>query len=231
MIMDCLIVDDEPIARLIIKNYIERLSSLNIIGECKNALEAISFLHQYKVDILFLDIKMPDMTGLELLKTFVVKPNVILTTAYSEFAVESYEYNVIDYLLKPFSFDRFLTAINKIEPKTTRTGNQIQAAKNSEYIYLKHDKTIQKVYLKDIIYLQSYGNYVKVFTETDMLLVQKTLAGIAAVLPEDLFIRIHKSYVVSINKIENFNGTFLYINNVKLPIGKYYKQWFIEKMK
>ena len=228
--MDCLIVDDEPIARSIIKNYIEKLSSLNLIGECKNAMEALSFLHQNKVDIIFLDIKMPDMTGLELLKTLSIKPNVILTTAYSEFAVESYEYTVIDYLLKPFSFDRFLKAINKLEPKSIQSENQIQLLKTPEYIYLKHDKNIQKVYLNDILYLQSYGNYVKVYTSNMMLLVQETLTGLISILPKDQFIRIHKSYVVSTSKIENFNGTHLYIKKVQLPIGKYYKKGFVDRI-
>lgn len=228
--MNCLIVDDEPIARSIIKTYIEKISSLNLIGECKNALEAISYLHQYKIDILFLDIKMPDMSGIELLKTLFSKPNVILTTAYSEFAVESYEFQVIDYLLKPFSFERFLKAINKINPNNNKT-ECLDKHKIPNHIYLKEDKKVHKVLLNEILYIQSYGNYIKVFTKDHKLMVQETLLNILSILPDKMFVRIHKSYIVSVDKVLNYDSSSLHIKEAKLPIGKYYKQNFLEKLK
>ena len=229
--MNCLIVDDEPIARSIVKNYIEKISSLKLVGECKNALEAISCLHENEIDILFLDIKMPDLSGLELLKTLTSKPNVIITTAHSEFAVESYEFQVIDYLLKPFSFERFLKAINRLNPSNNKTESIDYKHETLSHIFLKEDKKVHKVLLNKILYIQSYGNYIKVFTENNKLIVQETLLNILSILPDKMFVRIHKSYIVSVDKVLNYDSSSLHIKEVKLPIGKYYKQGFINKMK
>ncbi len=231
--MRCLIVDDEPLAHSVLLKYIEKLPDFEIVGNCYSAFEAVTFLKTREVDIMFLDIKMPDLTGFRLLKTLNTKPHVILTTAYSEFALESYEYAVTDYLLKPFSFDRFLTAINKIKhPGTSdpKTGIDTGQSPKRNYIFLKTEKLTYKVAFSEIMYIQSYGNYLKVFTQDQRIMIYEKISSFEKKLPAG-FIRIHKSYIIPIDKIDVIEGNQITIGSEKIPIGNFYKSNFLSRIK
>ena len=222
----CLIVDDEPLARRVLEKFIASLPSLELVKQCSNALEAAAYLHTHTVDIMCLDIKMPELTGLDFLKTLTSPPQVILTTAYSEYALEGYEYSVVDYLLKPISFERFLKAINKI---STQTNTPIQTSivkncsKEKDFIFLRADKIDHKVCFSKIQYIEGCGNFVKVFLEKQMLMVSETMAAMENNLPMDLFLRTHKSYIVSIPHIDQVEGNMIKIGETVIPIGNQYK--------
>ncbi|MBN1997790.1 response regulator transcription factor [candidate division KSB1 bacterium] len=222
--MKCIVVDDEPLAHRVLEKYISSLSSLELLKTCHNALEALSFLHQNKVDLMFLDIKMPELNGLEFLKTLTFPPQIIITTAYSEYALQGYEFSVVDYLLKPFSFARFLKAVNKVIDKTEEKGTSGSLQETTEdYIFLKEDKINHKVLYSEIRYIEGCGNYIKVYTNQKMLVVAETMTAIEKKLPSKLFTRVHKSYMVSIAKIKQIEGNLVKIGDKGIPIGKFYK--------
>jgi DNA-binding LytR/AlgR family response regulator len=226
MSIKCIVVDDEPLALSVLEKYISSLSSLELLKKCTNALEAMAFLHENQIDLMFLDIKMPQVTGLEFLKTLTHPPEVILTTAYSEYALEGYEYSVVDYLLKPFSFERFLKAVNKVIMKKNVETKQISTSENKTYedfIFLKADKIDHRIPFSDIIYIEGYGNYIKVFIKDKMLLVSETMTTIEKNLPVNLFVRVHKSFIVSIAKIQQIEGNMIRIGKNCIPIGNFYK--------
>lgn len=229
MKINCLVVDDEPIAQDILENYIAKIDTLHLVEKCNNAFEALNILHQKKIDILFLDIKMPTLSGLEMLKTLQNPPKVILTTAFSEFAVESYEYNIADYLLKPIAFERFLKAINKIIlPKQ----NEIHQYKIEEkkvieptFIFFKADKKIHKFLFKDILWIEGSGNYVKIHSiNKKTLMVLDKLSDLERKLPLKSFIRIHKSYIVNISHIQQMEGNRIFVKDKLIPISASYKK-------
>lgn len=233
MSVKCIIVDDEPLARRVIKKYMLKIPSLKLVKECSNAIEAISVLHENKVDLIFLDIKMPELSGLEFLKTLSDPPLVILTTAFSEYALEGYEYSVVDYLLKPIAFNRFLKAVNKAierkgEKKSIHTDDDLQEKK---YILLRSNKAEHKINLSDILYVEGYGNFVKIYISGKMLLVTGTMTAIQEILPSNKFIRVHKSFIVSFEKIDKLEGNTLKIKDRRIPVGKYYKKGFEEQLK
>ncbi|MCP4724243.1 MAG: response regulator transcription factor [bacterium] len=227
MKLRCLIVDDEPLAQQVIEKYISSLDNLELVRKCNNALEAMAALQSEQVDLVFLDIKMPELSGIDFLKTLVHKPAVILTTAYSEYALEGYEHSVTDYLLKPISFERFLKAVNRVF-ELTRPAHTAEPVDNKrlhdDYIFVKADKAIRKVKFSDILYIEGAGNYIKLITGTDSVLVQDTMTGIEKQLPEDNFIRVHKSFIISIRNIDQIEGNIIRIGKRSIPIGKYYKR-------
>jgi DNA-binding LytR/AlgR family response regulator len=234
MKIKCIIVDDEPLAQSVLVNYISALPSLELVKTCNNAIEAIAYLHEHKVDLMFLDIKMPELSGLDMLKTLPDPPTVIITTAHSEYAMEGYEYSVVDYLLKPFSLERFLKAVNKVvqkEEKLIRTEPR-SGMSDTDFIFLKIDKTLQKVQYSEILYIEGYGNFIKVYLNGNkMMLVSETMTNIEKRLPETLFIRTHKSYIVSIKNI-----AMIYLHDVKvggksIPVGNIYKMKVDEVLK
>lgn len=224
---NCLVVDDEPIAQQILENYIAQVETLRLVAKCSNAIEALQTLHQEKIDILFLDIKMPSLSGLDMLKTLSVPPYTILTTAYSEFGAESYEYNISDYLLKPFSFERFLKAINKIltqknyfihDPKQEETSEQI------DFLFFKADKKIHKLYIKDIVFFEGSGNYVKIHTtDKSPLMILEKLTDLEEKLPKTIFLRVHKSYIVNIAHILMIEGNIVKVHQKEIPVSITYK--------
>jgi DNA-binding LytR/AlgR family response regulator len=224
MKIKCLVVDDEPLAQRVLEKYIVSLPSLELVKKCSNAIEASSYLHQHPVDVIFLDIKMPELNGMEFLETLSQPPQIILTTAYSEYALEGYEYSVLDYLLKPISFERFLKAVNKIKKSIPEKTKEMDALKTEEdFIFLKTDQTHHRVKYQDIKYVQGYGNYVKVFTEEKRILISETMSRLETILPQNLFVRIHKSYIVSLRKIEKIRENKIRINDITIPIGRAYK--------
>lgn len=228
MKFNCLIVDDEPIAQEILEKYISQIDVLNLVGKCGNAFEALNALHKEPIDILFLDIKMPSLSGLDMLKTIQNPPHVILTTAFSEFGVESYEYGITDYLLKPISFERFLKAVNKIlMPQNMPLVTTQTEAKAEEptFIFFKADKKIHKFYFKDILFIEGSGNYVKIHTQNEKpLMVLDKLTELQDKLPKKQFIRVHKSFIVNVLHIQKIEGNMLNIYNKTIPISSTFKQ-------
>lgn len=222
-----MIVDDENAAHDIIENYAKNLPNLDLKKSCYNAFEAIEYLNKHQVDLIFLDINMPKLSGFEFLKTLANPPKVIVTTAYSEFALEGYELSVSDYLLKPFSISRFISAINKVSESISQNVSREPIKEvvipSSSSIFLKDNKKHYKVKLEDILFAEAYGNYVKVYFADQVITTHQTLANFEAVLSENQFIRTHKSYIISIDKIELIEGNRIFIKDHKIPIGKMYK--------
>ena len=230
MKLRCMIVDDEPLARRVLQKHIEALDSLELVKECGNAAEAAACLHENAVDIIFLDIKMPGMTGMELLETLASPPQVIITTAYSEFALEGYEHSVTDYLLKPIALERFVKAVNKavdrIRPdgQTGTAGDAEETGGKKDFIFLRADKAEHKVRYSAIRYVEGSGNFVKIFTDEGMLRVPETLTAMAKNLPTDRFLRVHKSFIVAIDRIDRIVKDSIEMDEDRIPIGKYYKK-------
>jgi DNA-binding LytR/AlgR family response regulator len=221
MACKCLIVDDEPPAIKILEKYIKTVPSLEISGTCNNAFEAMNLLIKNRVDLLFLDIQMPQLIGTELLRTLPQPPKVIFTTAHRGFAIEAFELDAVDYLLKPISYERFLKAVNK----ALQVNYTIAEIQNSGigFVYLRADRKMIKVFLDHILYVESYRDYVLVHLKKEKLLkVKLTLNNIEKMLPENQFLRIHRSFLVSMNKISAFTKTDVEIGRKELPIGKSY---------
>ncbi len=229
--LNCLIVDDEELARTLLANYIGRLPHLNIVGQCNNPLEAMPILDQHQVDILFLDIQMPEMRGTEFLKTLSIKPLVILTTAYAEYALTGYELDVVDYLLKPFSFKRFLQAVNKSIKllKLKQAGENPQSDPEAgsspakEYILVNSEHKVHRIQLTDILYIQSMREYVAYYLSGKRVLSLGSLKKLEVDLPSTQFIRVHKSYIVAKDKVTTLEGNMVHIQGVKIPIGSSYR--------
>ncbi len=227
--LNCIIVDDEPAAHYVLSDYISKNSFLNLEHQMYNGLEAIEYLTHRSVDLMFLDIDMPEITGIELLKTLPNKPKTILTTAYSEFALESYEYGVIDYLLKPIFYPRFVKAIAHLKQKVF-IGNELSTVKTFDNIELKVGSDWVKIPLLEILFTQSYGNYVKVYTMKRVYVATITTSELLNKLPASLFVRAHKSYIVALNKIKAMESDCLQIKQTKIPIGITYKRELLEKI-
>ena len=230
----CIIVDDEPMARDVIRRYIQKIPTLRLMGEFGNAIEATIFLQEQAVDMIFLDIKMPQLSGTEFVRSLRNVPKIIFTTAHKEFAHEGFELDVIDYLLKPIRFDRFLRAVNKAFPQRQQEiethgliANE-ESKRASSFIYLRVDRKMIKLLLDDIIYIESDKDYVKVFTEKGFVITRQTIASVEAMLSESQFIRTHRSYIVSLNKIKSFTAETVEIGNKELPIGKLYRNNFLK---
>lgn len=229
MKLHCLVVDDEPIAQQIMEKYISQIEILHLAGKCSNAFEALNVLHREKIDILFLDINMPTLSGLDMLKTLQHPPKVILTTAFSEFGVASYEYGITDYLLKPIAFERFLNAINKILiPKNVEIPfekEQKKATLENDFMFFKADKKIHKFYFNNILFIEGCGNYIKIHTDdTTPLMVLEKLSDLEEKLPPNQFIRVHKSYIVNLIQIEQMEGNMMQIKEKVVPVSASYKQ-------
>ncbi|MCT4700055.1 LytR/AlgR family response regulator transcription factor [Tenacibaculum haliotis] len=225
--MNCIIIEDELPAQNIVKSYIRKIPDLELKAAFQTAISANEFLKSNTVNIIFLDINLPDISGLDFIKTIKNPPKIIITTAYPDYAVSSFELDtIVDYLVKPFSFDRFLKAVTKAENQVSNI-----KVKDREVIYLNIDKTIHKVYLEEILYLESDRNYVTFFTIDRKLTIIDSLKNWKDTLDARLFLQIHKSYVVNLKKIEKFTGTNLFIKNKILPIGRTYKKELLISLK
>jgi len=224
MKVNYIIVDDEPIAHRIIQKFCADVPGMNLQANCYDALEAMSVLNGKSVDLMFLDINMPKLKGLDFLKTINNPPIVIITSAYQEYALDGYELNVCDYLLKPFSFERFLKAVNKVlalisSPQVLRTSEM----PHKTSIFIKGDKRHHQVQLDNISYLEGYGNYTKVHLDDKMILTHEKLSYFENSLPQESFIRIHKSFIISISKIKSVEGNRVFLEKTELPIGQVYR--------
>ncbi|MBN9482737.1 MAG: DNA-binding response regulator [Bacteroidetes bacterium 43-93] len=233
--LSCIIVDDEEGAHLIIRHYLQNLKHINISGSFYNALEALEYLHRQPVDLMFLDINMPGLNGLQMLKALSSPPLVILTTAYKKHALESYEYRVVDYLVKPFEFQRFIQALDNAFSRLAPTGHPVTANNNSDTpssVVLKVDSSLIRVYSDEIIYIQSYGNYIKLYTDRETYLSPITTTEIEQKLDHHTFQRVHKSFIVSVSKIRKLTGGQLQMEGgAIIPIGNTYRRELMERMK
>ncbi len=231
MKLRCLITDDEPIARQIIEGYVAQVPYLELAGSCRNALEALEKLKSENIDLLFLDINMPHLNGLGMLKALRQRPQVIITTAYPDYAVESFELAVTDYLVKPFSLERFLQAVERVA--ALRQPVPVQANSNpptEQALFIKTTEKIIRLPLDEIRYAEAYGNYVKLYTLSERHLLPQPLGQFQEHLPADHFVRIHKSYLVALRHIDSIEGNRVVIGKEKLPIGKVYKRELLEKL-
>lgn len=228
MEVKCLIIDDEPLARKVVQKYVSEISEFKCVGACGNALEALKFISETPVDLVFLDINMPKLSGMEFLETIKNPPLVVITTAYREYAVESYEYDVVDYLVKPIEFPRFFRMVQKVmarlQMKSSPTHPSGEEADRVDHLFLKVNKKMVKVFLKDILYIESLKDYVMVRTIGEDLIVHHNLHSFTDLLPADGFIRIHRSYTVSLEKVKAIDGNQVEIAGKYLPIGRNYQQ-------
>lgn len=220
--MQCIIVDDEPVARKILREFIAQVHFLELSAEFETAVKAEAFLLNNNADILFLDIEMPKLSGLEFLKRAAVKPLVILTTAYPEYALEGYELDIIDYLLKPIPFSRFLKAVQKAK-EYAELKNATSAHPFSSGLFVRSERRIEKIELKDILYIESMGNYVNIYTENKKIIAYLTLKGLESQLPSNDFIKIHQSFLVSFSRINAIEGNNIKIKDKLLPISRNYR--------
>ena len=223
--IQCLLVDDEPPAREILRRYIGDIATMELAAECSNALQAFTVLQKEPIDLMFLDVRMPRMNGNDFLKSLRHPPKVILTTAYPEYAVEGYELDVVDYLLKPVPFDRFLKAVNKAFPTggVPEEKMDVTEKKKQAFVYFRIDRKMKKVMLDDILYIESMKDYIKLFTSEGTLITKQSISSVEEMLPEKEFARVHRSYIISLNNIKSFTAEVIEIGNTNIPIGKLYR--------
>jgi DNA-binding LytR/AlgR family response regulator len=220
--LSCIIVDDEPIARKILQEFVEQIPFLDLQGKFENAEKAAAFLSRNTIDIILLDIEMPKVSGLQLLQKMHIESLVIVTTAFPKYALEGYEMDVIDYLLKPFAFSRFLKAVQKAKDYY-QIKHAAVATQQSSYIFIKSDKRIEKIELSEIIYAESVGNYVSIHTENKKMLAYLTMKSLESQLPIDDFIKIHQSYIVNCSKIQAIEGNEIKTAAQSLPISRNFR--------
>ena len=230
MTINCLIVDDEPIAREILKTYIAQIPYITLVASCEDAFEAMRVLNEKEIDLLILDINMPRLSGFEMLRSLKKYPAVIITSAYGEFALEGFELSVMDYLLKPFSFPRFVQATEKVI--SLRQNASFKGKGHDEdFIMIKSDKKLIKVFLKDIEYAEAYGNYIFIYRVAgDRIMSKQTLTQFEEQLPRNEFIRIHKSFLISLQAVTYLDGNEISVSNRKLPVGKVFRDNLIKRL-
>lgn len=220
------IIDDEILARKVLEDYCSKIDNFKLVVSTGNPLEFINFIQQNDLDLIFLDIEMPELNGMEILRSMIKPPKVILTTAYSEYALESYNYGVVDYLLKPIKIERFLKAINKVSASKVTKTNKISSPKE---LQIKHDGIPVNISFKSIMYIQSFGNYLKIFTDLRMYLISETLINITSLLSKN-FQRTHKSYITNLERVTKATKTHLLIENNKVPVSTMYKVIVFKKL-
>ncbi len=232
-IMKCIVVDDEPIAREILENHLQKIDAITVVASCKNAIEAFNEINANKIDLIFLDINMPEISGLSFAKAINKNINVIFTTAYREYAVDGFNLQAIDYLLKPISFERLLQAVNKflgenMSFKVENTSVIIQ--EKSNFIFVRSDRKMIKINFSEINYIESFSDYIKIHLSDKIIITRETITNIEAKLPKNDFMRIHRSYIVSISKINSFTNEFIEIKNKAIPISRSYKKEVLTRL-
>ena len=220
-------------ARDVLRRYIEKIPLLNLKAECSNAIDALVFLQSNSIDLIFLDIRMPELLGTEFVQSLRNPPKIIFTTAYKEYALEGFELDAIDYLLKPVRFERFLKSVNKAFPKIEDQIpdlqlHNVERTTGNDFIYLRVDRKLVKILLADILYIESIRDYIKVHTQGKFYITRQTISSIEAMLSGSEFIRIHRSYIVSFSKVKSFTNELVEVGNTELPIGKLYRNNFVK---
>ncbi len=220
-VINCLVVDDEPIAREGMMEYVRQIDYLHAVAQCKSAAEAASLLQKNKIDLVFLDIQMPKLTGIEFVKALSIPPLIIFTTAYSEYALEGFELDVVDYLLKPISFARFLKSAEKAQSYLHAKNKEISIT--LDFFFIKCSGKIEKIIMSDVIFIEAMANYVIIHTRQKKYITYMTFSGIEEQLPAHLFVRIHKSYIVAISAIQTIDANEVIANSMRLPMSKNYR--------
>ena len=228
--VNCIIIEDQLPAQEILKSYIDQVVELKLQATFTNAIEAGSWLKQNSTDLIFLDIHLPKVTGLEFLEMMTVKPKVILTTAYTEYALEGFELDVVDYLVKPFSFDRFNRALGKLNLTEPGDYSTTSDPGEEDFVFVKDGHEILKIFYHDILYLKASGDFVEVVIKDRKHLISSTLKYWEELLPNKGFYRIHKSYIVNLKKIDKISGNQVILPNQAIPIGRSYQQAFLKKL-
>ncbi|MBW4890977.1 LytTR family DNA-binding domain-containing protein [Mucilaginibacter sp. HMF5004] len=231
-----LIVDDEPHAIEVVENHLQKFSQFEVVGKCRDAMQAFQLLQQKNIDLMFLDIKMPGMLGTDFLKNLKNPPKVIFTTAYSEYAIDGFELNAVDYLLKPISFERFFRAVDKIYRLNEQKSNaaisyESPVGDRESFLYLKVERKTIKVNVNDILWIESQRDYVKVVIKDNVYITKQKISILEEMLPERNFIRIHRSFIVAVSKITSFYSYSIEVGGHELPIGRNYKQEVQKKLK
>ena len=225
MKIKCVLIDDEPLATKILQNYFTNFPDFEIIGTFHNSIEALDFINNNAIDIVFLDIHMPLMTGFELIRLIENKTKIVITTAFREFAAESYELDVLDYLVKPIPLPRFIKCIHKIEADYNLKNNlKVETLKIDPHIFIKVDKKMVKIVIDEILFIEGMKEYIKVVTADKTYITHKSLTALSEELPEDKFTRIHKSYIIAVNKVKFIEGNRIQVNSYTLPIGRNYSK-------
>lgn len=225
----CLIIDDEPLAIKVIENYVQQMDDLELVASLRAAIKAFPILEKEKIDLIFLDIQMPQLSGIDFAKHLPTPPPLIIfTTAYRDFAVESYELNAVDYLVKPIAFERFFQAIRKV--KTTLTTLPTQTGTEETHILVKADKKQFRIKLKDIRYIESIKDYIILHTPNQKLISYQSISHIQEALPHKQFLRIHRSYIIALDYLTAFNATYVFLGDDELPIGRTYKEEVLQKL-
>jgi two-component system LytT family response regulator len=231
----CLVVDDEPLALHILEDYISKMPFLTLVKVTTNPIEALQLVQEGRIDLVFLDVQMPELTGIQFLRIANGKAKVILTTAYPQYALEGYELDVIDYLLKPIAFDRFFKAVQKaqaiLQPSSkpeVKAETAPQSDFLSDFIFVKTEHKIQKVYLNDILFIEGLKDYISIFTAAERIITLQNMKKMEDALPEKHFIRVHKSYIVSLNKIDSIERSRIFIRDKVIPVGDTYREEFFK---
>ncbi|MEJ7691368.1 LytTR family DNA-binding domain-containing protein [Daejeonella sp.] len=230
----CLVVDDEPLALDILEDYISKVPFLTLVKTTTSAIEGLSLVQSDAIDLVFLDVQMPELTGIQFLKIINGKCDVILTTAYSQYALDGYELDVVDYLLKPIAFDRFYKAAQKVL-QNHGNGNaappeQAPASSSHDFIFVKTEHKIQKIYLDDILYIEGLKDYISIFTKTERIITLQNMKKMEESLPAKSFIRVHKSYIIAVGKIESIERSRIQIGDKIIPIGDTYREYFFKQI-
>ncbi len=225
MLIRCLIVDDEPSSQQVLERFVDQVDFLKLAGVCNDAVEALQKLREDQIDLMFLDINMPKITGLAFLKSLPDPPEVIITTAYSKYALQGFELNVADYLLKPFTFERFFTAVNKVVDKI---GPKKDHKNEDPFLLIRSDKTLHKISCNAILFIEAYGDYVKIHLDDQSILTNSTFTAILEALPANKFVRTHKSFAVNVEKLNSISGNQIAIGKHKVPVGYKFKPAFME---
>ena len=230
----CLVVDDEPLALDILEDYISKVPFLTLVKTTTSAIEGLSLVQSDAIDLVFLDVQMPELTGIQFLKIINGKCDVILTTAYSQYALDGYELDVVDYLLKPIAFDRFYKAAQKVLQSSGNTNSSapevLSVQKNHDFIFVKSEHKIQKIYLDDILYIEGLKDYISIFTRSERIITLQNMKKMEESLPSKSFIRVHKSYIIALGKIESIERSRIQIGEKIIPIGDTYREYFFKQI-
>lgn len=229
----CLIVDDEPIAREIIENHLSKINGLELVSSCKNALQAFEFINNQAVDLIFLDINMPEISGLSFARSMNKHIKIIFTTAYREYAIDGFDLQAVDYLLKPISFERFLQAVNKYMDENTAVElpkNQTILPEVFDYIFVRADRKMMKINFSEIRYIESLSDYIQIHLDDKIIVTRESITNIEAKLPQNKFLRTHRSYIVSIAHIDSFTNEDIEMGKTEIPISRTYKTEVLKKL-
>ena len=230
----CLVVDDEPLALDILEDYISKIPFLTLVKSTTSAIEGLSLVQSDAIDLVFLDVQMPELTGIQFLKIINGKCDVILTTAYSQYALDGYELDVVDYLLKPIAFDRFYKAAQKVLQNSNHSNSSapdaLIAQKTHDFIFVKTEHKIQKIYLDDILYIEGLKDYISIFTKTERIITLQNMKKMEESLPSKAFVRVHKSYIIALGKIESIERSRIQIGDKIIPIGDTYRDYFFKQI-